>query len=220
MHSVILSSNVAGAAAPVRQREGSLAGPLLGVIVVAVLLCTHVGSPSPHARPVAFVGLGVLGFGAILGLISAIGGLADKSSNYYGGGRAKAEQFILDLVIVALFVLAALLVWGWLNAPALKRAAKPVAQGYGQPYAGQQQYPGQQAAGQQWPAQGQPESQGQPERGGYSQPPQYQGGWPQPGQSDQGQQGGYLEQPRQGGYPQGQQPQQPQQPQQGGWPQD
>lgn len=85
---------------------------LLGVIVVAVLLCTHVGSPTPHARPVAFVGLGVLGFGAVLGLISAIGGLADKSSNYYGGGRAKAEQFILDLVIVALFVLAALLSGG------------------------------------------------------------------------------------------------------------
>ncbi|MGC0420544.1 hypothetical protein [Embleya sp. AB8] len=88
------------------------------LLAAAVLLVTHAGRPTPRARMITRVALGVLGVQGIVGLTVALGGLA-----YDGGGfadipaGARVEQSAVNVGVLVLFALCAYFLIVVLGAP-------------------------------------------------------------------------------------------------------
>jgi hypothetical protein len=186
------------------QGSGLFASFTLAVLVIlAVLFVTRGDTPSPQAKTVTMIGLGLLGAGLLFGVISLLAGmLADGSVVSGAGFGIKLSAFLFavsKLVLTGLAGYYTFTVFQTLQPP--KPAAQPgglqpgyqaYGQQYGYPQPGQQPYDPQQQAQQPYD----PQQQGQ--QHGYD-PQQYgQQQYPQAGYGQQyGQQQGYGQQ-----YPQ------------------
>ncbi|PZS32706.1 MAG: hypothetical protein DLM59_07705 [Pseudonocardiales bacterium] len=165
---------------------------VLGVVAAAVAMATVVGERSKLARPVIIAALGVVAAGAVLGFITLVVGLFADGTTF--GGRLKTETALTLLVLLALYVVAALVLLGMLSSPELRPVAKPQP-AYGQYQGAPQGYGGYQQ-------QAQPPYGYQPQGQYDSQPPYQQQAYEQQA----------YDQPTQQGAPSYEQsPQQPQQ---------
>ena len=194
------------------------------LIVAAVIITTHLGEPSRHARAITMLGLGVLGVMAALGLISWIAGLsADQALGPGGSGKATGSFIQVSwLVLVGLAGSFTIITLSALPAPRRQAFQQP---GWGGYDPNQGPMPGQYPAPH--PGQPPPYGQGSPASAWSPQPGQPHYGdpqsreWPQPGQpwpqpEQQWEPAGqrWPQPERQWEPQQQQQPQQPRQPEQ------
>jgi hypothetical protein len=181
---------------------------VVGVLVVAVLLATRLGGgPTPQARMIAMVALGLLGVIVLVEVICMLAGLAIGSDKYGvsldAGLTAKVVMFLYGVAKIAIAGVGGYYIFTVFQGFG---PATPVAPQYPQQmYGGGQQPYGQQGYGQQPYPQQQPY--GQPQQ---PQPPQQPYGQAQPPQQPYGQQQGYGHPPYGGQPGYGQQPYQPQ----------
>jgi hypothetical protein len=176
-------------------------GSFIGLIPIffplgAVLLVTHIKPATPRARTITMVALIDYAFAGLFGIVCLFAGFIHVLGDQFGGGFRPAFIALLSrLVLLAVFGLAAFLVWQvWQGAYAVPKPVAPAYPAPGAPY-GQPGYPspygqpvpGQPGYGQ--PGYGQPYGQpgyGQPAGGpaygqpGYGQPAGYQPGYPAP----------------------------------------
>jgi hypothetical protein len=159
---------------------------MVGLVVLAILLTTWGGTPTPQARTITMGALGVLGGIGLFGVISWLSGMLANSD--YAGAVTKLTTFLIgagDLAVVG--------VGGWFAFTVFKGMQPPRPQPQMQQQGGypdfgyQQGQPGQQQYGQQ------PAQQGYDQQYGQQQYQQYQ---------QYGQQGGEGQQPAQPGYEQ------------------
>jgi hypothetical protein len=166
---------------------------LVGMVVLAVIVVTHLGGVTDNARNITISALVLLGVMMLLGLITWIAALTAENLDYFIGdglGQGKVTGSIAQLAYLALAGLAGLFTFTVLSAlpvPERTGAAQPGGwSGYDPSQFGQAQ-PGQPAGAPQWPGQ-QPGDPSQPwppqaEQQQWAQPPQQQWGQPaQPGQ--------------------------------------
>jgi hypothetical protein len=174
---------------------------LAALVVLAVLFVTRGESPSPQAKTIAMMGLGLLGAGLLFGVISLLAGMLAGSSLGVGVGfGAKLSAFLYGaskLVLTGITGYYVFTVFQSLQPPkpAVPGGLQPGYQAYGQQYGypqGQQYDPQQQA---QQPGYD-PQQYGQQQYPqGYAQQQPY-GQQQQYGQQGYGQQ--YPQQPAQG----------------------
>jgi hypothetical protein len=169
---------------------------LVGMVVLAVIVVTHLGGVTDNARNITISALVLLGVMMLLGLVTWIAALTAENLDYFIGdglGQGKVTGSIAQLAYLALAGLAGLFTFTVLSAlpmPERTGAAQPGGwSGYdpGQFGPGQPGQPGQPAGAPQWPGQ-QPGDPNQPwppqaEQQQWAQPPQQQWGQPaEPGQ--------------------------------------
>jgi hypothetical protein len=186
---------------------------LVGLVVLAVVLVTHLGEVTKSARNITIAALVLLGVMILLGVVTWIAALTAKNLDFFMGdalGQGKVTGSIVQLAYLSLAGLAGfftLTVLSALPAP-VKRAAQPAGwtsydpNQFGQAQPGQaptwaasadQPQWGQPAAPQQWGQQGEQPQWGQPgEQPQWGQPGEPQWGqapaqpqWGQPGEPPQ-----------------------------------
>lgn len=180
-------------------------GSFIGLVSIffplgAVLLVTHIKPATQRARVITMTALIDYAFGGLFGIVCLFAGFIHVLGDQFGGGFRPAFLGLLGrLVLLAVFALAAFLVWQvWQGAYAVPKpvpqaypmAGQPYGQpGYGQPYGQQGGQPGYGQPGYGQPAYGQPapgQPYGQPAPGqtygqpGYGQPGGYQPSYPAP----------------------------------------
>jgi hypothetical protein len=166
---------------------------LVGLIVLAVVLVTHLGDVTNSARNITISALVLLGVMMLLGLVTWIAALTADNLDYFIGdglGQGKVTGSIVQLAYLALAGLAGLFTFTVLSAlPAPVRQGAAQAggwAGYDPSQFGQGQ-PGQPAGAQQWAGQ-QPADPSQPwpspaEQQQWAQPAEQQ--WGQPSEQSQ-----------------------------------
>lgn len=188
--------------------------PIFGVATVllpaiAILVVTHAGGPTAHARLITIIAMVVEGIGALLALVSLGGSLFGNVPNAMHGVYFFYWLGVLGLYGAALYVGFAVL--GAQSMQPVPRAMPQNYPGYPQMAPGQPGYP---EAGPQGPGAPDPNAAGQGWSSGYGQPGAFgsaPGAWPadaQAGSGPQQQAGGW---PSGYGQPSGAQ-------QQAGWP--
>jgi uncharacterized membrane protein YedE/YeeE len=163
---------------------------LAALVALAVLFVTVGGSPTPQAKTITMMGLGLLAGGLAFGLISVLAGmLAGTSLGVSVGFGVKLSAFLVGISKLVVTGVAGYYVLTVYKALAPKPVAQPGGLQPGYQAYGQQQY--QQGYGQQYDPQ-QAQQQGQPgyDPQQYGQQ-QYQQGY---GQQQYGQQPGYAQQ--------------------------
>jgi hypothetical protein len=160
---------------------------LVGMVVLAVIVVTHLGGVTDNARNITISALVLLGVMMLLGLVTWIAALTAENLDYFIGdglGQGKVTGSIAQLAYLALAGLAGLFTFTVLSAlpvPERPGAAQPGGwSGYDPSQFGPGQ-PGQPAGAAQWPGQ-QPGDPSQPWP-----PPAEQQQWAQPSQQQWGQ---------------------------------
>jgi hypothetical protein len=199
---------------------------LATLVVLAVLFVTRGESPSPLARTIVMVGLGLLGAGLLFGVISLLAGMLAGSGGVTGLGFGfKLSAFLYAASKLLMTAIAGYYVFTVFQALQPPKPApvpgglQPGYQAYGQQYGyqqGQQQYDPQQQAQQPGydPQQyGQQHPQGYGQQQPYGQQQGYGQQYPQQAGQGEGEAAGWTQ--AYGGGENPQPPYDPQQPQQG-----
>jgi hypothetical protein len=153
--------------------QDALTNPVWVLVVLAALALVVADRPSPHARTIAMVALGLLGLMLLVGLVSWLASYGSEIGDFPRDGDFTGQTAHTFLSLARLLVLgaaAALAYTLWKALPAPQRQPQQFPQQWGQ-------QPGQQ----QWGQPGQPGQYGQPNQPGpYGAPAQGQGQWSPP----------------------------------------
>ncbi|MGB9376483.1 MAG: hypothetical protein WCB04_03115 [Mycobacteriales bacterium] len=121
------------------EQHGEYLGLFTLLLLVALVFLVAAGRPLKQARPLVLSTLILTGIGLLLGFIGMLAYFFTKSSDTFNSTRDKIEGTLLDLPVLALYVLFALFLLALIGAKGLPRAVRPErAPQYGQGYPGQQ----------------------------------------------------------------------------------